>query len=940
MARSNDVILRVIADNKASKPLLKIADDAGEAAEAFYDLNGRLRDAKGRFIGAGKAADDASGSVKKSGKSAEKQARQMETSRAAMVGWAAAAAAAATAAAYVGVRFGKSVIDASASMETYEAQLSILLKSTDLAQERLQRLFEIGSTTPFELAALVEADTIMTSFGLNAETMRGGIMDLAGALGGTLPEASMAVSKAFAAGAGAADVLKERYALLYQDIKRRAAEMGDPSDIRIWQAAMIEALTAVDGVVAGGTEKLAGTFAGAMSNLADQWFKFKKQIGDAGLFDYAKIGLGELLEGLNSAEGDIASLSSMISTMLVDSLDGAIRVFSVLGQVIIAGAGGFKTMARAVEDIDLALMEASRSYQELALAQARFFGDETMIEIHRKELERLNVEIGANEASLRKYNREMEAMTKSFFALGEVGTHLDNVRMKLDEVAEAAGNIPGTITIRAGVVYSVTDGKETAVGSAGTRPGAAGYGVYAPDVGTPGIGEGFGVLGGPGAAPAAPPAPKKKKPAKKVKTQAEKDAEELAKSIESFFAKITAGAESAEKSTSGLVQSFYSTGKQSEKLSGKQWDLLEAYSEAEENAKDLGIALGGPEMQALWDSTTTEIERIERLRLQALKNEAAAAEAVEAASKQARVGKAAGVASDVLGAATGGGLEGLLGMAGPYGAAAGAAIGIGRGGAQAREGAVQDIAQERATKRQDAKSKEREALLKAGMSETRLEAMGLGASDIEQAGQVTAKDMDVARKLAPSTESFIAKQTEEMVNGLIEGAKGIILALPDILVELIPPLITEFIPALIGAIFKMIPKLIKAWVVDIIPAIARGIAQWWVGIAEWLSQLFKVGIGGGGSKGTRKAKSKQTGGFVPLTGQYLLHHGESVVPSGSAGTSAAKSGLAAFAPPSMTVNVSTTVLDNDAIPALGRRINEELGEFGRASFPVFNTAGG
>ena len=231
-----------------------------------------------------------------------------------------------------------------AQLEAFEAKLTVLMGSSSLAKDRLDELFRIGSTTPFELAELVQADITMESFGVNASTMRQGIMDLSGALGGDLATASMAVSKSFGAGVGASDQLRERYTLLFNDIKERAAEMGDAKDIKVWQKAMTDALTDVNGVVAGGTAGLAKTFDGMMSNLSDAWFKFQKDVADAGLFDTAKETLRGVLQLIGKNQEGISLMSKVFADGFVQSLFVSIKMLGYL-------ADGFLALGSAIMDI-------------------------------------------------------------------------------------------------------------------------------------------------------------------------------------------------------------------------------------------------------------------------------------------------------------------------------------------------------------------------------------------------------------------------------------------------------------------------------------------------------------------------------------------------------------------------------------------------------------
>ena len=291
-----------IQTRKAQADTKKLAKEAKKLADEMGKLEDELEDVEDGLESIPADARKAATSLKRLGKEGRTSAKQLEGIKKGL-GHPAVKAAGAALLVTGGsmLALGKASLDSASQMEQFQVQLEVLLKDSGLAKERLDELFKIGSTTPFELGELVQADVIMQSFGADANTLRTGVMDLAGALGTDLPTAAMAVSKSFGVGKAGSDGLRESFALLYTDVQRRAEILGDPSDIKIWQAAMTDALTATDSVVAGGTSKLANTWKGRMSNMADAWFKFKVSIAKAGLFDYANVALQKLLKTMDTS---------------------------------------------------------------------------------------------------------------------------------------------------------------------------------------------------------------------------------------------------------------------------------------------------------------------------------------------------------------------------------------------------------------------------------------------------------------------------------------------------------------------------------------------------------------------------------------------------------------------------------------------------------------
>jgi len=294
---------------------------------------------------------------------------------------------------------------------------------------------------------------------------------------------------------------------------------------------------------------------------------------------------------------------------------------------------------------------------------------------------------------------------------------------------------------------------------------------------------------------------------------------------------------------------------------------------------------------------------------------------------------AAGVAQGALGVVSSGGataVEAAASMAFGAGAGpvAGAAMQLGMGGAQQYEQAKAEKAQEIAAKRQEEMAAEREQKLAQGFSEEQLAAQGLSAEDVSEAGQVTKEDEAKAEQQVDRGEEM-GKFVEGLVMGVVEGIKSIIVGLPDILETLIPILLTEFPAAIISSLFRMIPKMIRMWFVELPKALFKGVKKAfnaiWRSIKKFFKDIFSFGFATGTSA-------------VPKTGRYILHQGERVVPSNGASTGTAESGLAAFAGPSgPQVTLNAAVVSPDTVPALSRILEGSLGAYGRTTSPFFGT---
>jgi hypothetical protein len=163
-------------------------------------------------------------------------------------------------------------------VEQLKLRLSNLYGSADKAAKVYSRFVEVAKTTPYALSGVGEAGAQLKAFGVNAEENIKVIADLAAFMGVQVPEAASAMGRAFAGGAGAADVLRERGILaLIKEVKG----LDDLSQLTLpeFRKALLETLRDPSVGIAGATTKMANSYAGAISNMKDSWELFRAELG-------------------------------------------------------------------------------------------------------------------------------------------------------------------------------------------------------------------------------------------------------------------------------------------------------------------------------------------------------------------------------------------------------------------------------------------------------------------------------------------------------------------------------------------------------------------------------------------------------------------------------------------------------------------------------------
>lgn len=173
----------------------------------------------------------------------------------------------------------KRFIDASAGFEKVKTRLVGLTGSVENAERAFDKFNKVAATTPFSLQDVVEAGAQLKAFGADAEALIKPISDLAAFMGTTAVEAANAFGRAFAGGAGAADILRERGIL---NIIKTSQGLTDLSKTTLpnFRKALIKSLQDPAVGIAGSTERLSKTYVGVMSNMLDSTTRLAASVGN------------------------------------------------------------------------------------------------------------------------------------------------------------------------------------------------------------------------------------------------------------------------------------------------------------------------------------------------------------------------------------------------------------------------------------------------------------------------------------------------------------------------------------------------------------------------------------------------------------------------------------------------------------------------------------
>jgi len=170
-------------------------------------------------------------------------------------------------------------ISASQGFQDVKTRLVGLTGSVEAAEQAFQTFNQIASTTPFALQDVVNAGAQLEAFGVDSEATLSAVTDLAAYMGTTATEAANSLGRAFAGGAGAADILRDKGILqLIKD--SQGIEDLSKTTLPEFRRALLNSLVDPAARIAGSADRMSKTYTGAVSNMRDAMTQFSAQLGD------------------------------------------------------------------------------------------------------------------------------------------------------------------------------------------------------------------------------------------------------------------------------------------------------------------------------------------------------------------------------------------------------------------------------------------------------------------------------------------------------------------------------------------------------------------------------------------------------------------------------------------------------------------------------------
>ncbi|WP_422460239.1 tape measure protein [Endozoicomonas sp. ALB115] len=227
-----------------------------------------------------------------------------------------------------GLAVGKSFVDTAAQFEKFETILSRLEGSKEAGKKSMAWIEDFAAKTPYELEQVTDAFVKLRAYGMdpiNGDLLRT-LGDTSAAMGKDMMQAVEAIADAVT---GENERLKEfgikaassgnkivyEYTNSAGKTMRKAVQKGNREMIQstlqmIW-----------NDKYGGAMKDLSGTWQGMISNLLDQWSRFKRLVMESGPFELLKEKLGGLLDRLNqmSETGELKRRAEELGKTLVSA---------------------------------------------------------------------------------------------------------------------------------------------------------------------------------------------------------------------------------------------------------------------------------------------------------------------------------------------------------------------------------------------------------------------------------------------------------------------------------------------------------------------------------------------------------------------------------------------------------------------------------------------
>lgn len=198
------------------------------------------------------------------------------------------------------IAFGRAGVQTAMDFEMLKSRIVALKGSQDAANKAFETYKQIAATTPFDLKGLTSAAATMEAFGIDSEKNLKTVANLAAYMGTSAEEAAAAWGRAWAGGAGAADIFRERGILNLLKLKSGVTDLTKQT-LPEFRETMLKVFNESGGAISSATDIMSKTAVGGISNMKDAWDSFNDTM------------FRRFLPGINAAARGVAGFLESIT---------------------------------------------------------------------------------------------------------------------------------------------------------------------------------------------------------------------------------------------------------------------------------------------------------------------------------------------------------------------------------------------------------------------------------------------------------------------------------------------------------------------------------------------------------------------------------------------------------------------------------------------------
>ena len=351
-----------------------------------------------------------------------------------------------------------SFLKAANTAEQYQVRLNALLGSQEEGNRLFREAAQFASKVPFEYEKIMDAATNLSG------VMEGGvdeimewlpmITDLATVSGLSVEETTSQIVRMYSAGAGAADLFREKGILAMLGFEAGVSVSAEET-----RKKLIEAFEDPASKFAGASAEMAKTWSGVMSMMSDKWFLFRNNINDEGLFAFFKELAFIVDEELGEALDDSADSARDWAESIIDAFSGILIAGAHFLDFWDTLAGTFNLIQNTINQLQLNGLtnELQGVNAELDAMATKFGADAPRLELLARQAE-LIAEIAETEADMLQNNEEArraferdwsEGMTAAIerarLAARGAKDDLDDLGQTLEEIVVTGKKVGATI---------------------------------------------------------------------------------------------------------------------------------------------------------------------------------------------------------------------------------------------------------------------------------------------------------------------------------------------------------------------------------------------------------------------------------------------------------------------------------------------------------------